>query len=182
MSKVILGFVGPLSSGKGTVCQYLKEKYGAPNYRFSTILRDVLTRLYMEQSRGNMQKLSTVLRQNFSEELFSQVIARDVEKDPATLILVDGIRRDSDAVHLKVLPNFYLVAVDVAQKTRWERMTQREENTDDARKTWEQFQQDELQEAELQVRGVMEHAEFKIDNNGTVEELYEQVEEILKKI
>ena len=32
--KIILGFVGDLASGKGTICKYLNEKYSANTYRF----------------------------------------------------------------------------------------------------------------------------------------------------
>ncbi|MEK7625108.1 MAG: AAA family ATPase, partial [Patescibacteria group bacterium] len=68
MSKIILGFVGDLASGKGTICKYLKEKYGTESYRFSTMLRDILKRVYLENSRENLQRLSTVMRENFGQD------------------------------------------------------------------------------------------------------------------
>ena len=52
--KIIIGLVGQLACGKGTVAEYLKEKYGASVYRYSTMLRDVLNRLYLEINRVNM--------------------------------------------------------------------------------------------------------------------------------
>ena len=65
MAKVILGFVGPIASGKGTACQYLRDQHRAPTYRFSSPLRDVLDRLYLPQSRQNMQDLSLALRHGY---------------------------------------------------------------------------------------------------------------------
>ena len=69
--KIILGLAGEMASGKGTVAKYAATKYGAKSWRFSTMLRDVLDRLLLEQSRDNLQNLSTVLRQNFGEELWT---------------------------------------------------------------------------------------------------------------
>ena len=79
--KIIIGLVSKIAAGKGTVTKYLQDKYGASAYRFSTMLRDALNRLYVEINRKNMQKLSTILRQNFGEDLMAKVIAEDVKRD-----------------------------------------------------------------------------------------------------
>ena len=144
MTKIILGFVGPIASGKGTVCQYLKEKHQAEVYRFSTMLRDVLDRLYLTQSRQNMQNLSLVLRQTFGDDLLASVIAQDVKNSQVKTIAIDGVRRNPDIKYLKNLPGFYLIRIIAEQKTRFERIVKRSENADDTKKTLAEFQQDEL--------------------------------------
>src|SRR3989338_2015109 len=111
MNKMILGLVGEMAAGKSTVTQYLKEKYGAVTFRFSDMLRDVSKRLYLEETRGNMQLLSTVLRQNFGEDLMSKVLAKDVEKSPHPIIITEGVRRPTDITYLKELPGFHLIAL-----------------------------------------------------------------------
>src|SRR3989338_3819410 len=100
MNKIILGFVGPIASGKGTACQYLRDQHRAPTYRFSTPLRDVLDRLYLPQSRQNMQDLSLALRQTFGDDLLASVIAHDVAADQSPIIAIDGIRRPPDLAQL----------------------------------------------------------------------------------
>lgn len=180
--KIILAFVGPLGSGKGTACQYLKDKYGANSYRFSTILRDLLSRLYLEHSRPNLQKISTVLRQNFSEDIMAKVMAEDVSKDSGKIVGVDGVRRLADIIHLQKLPGFNLIDIDATEKIRYQRLIKRSENTDDQTKTFEQFQLDGQQESELQIKEVQTNAKFKIDNNGTPANLYKQIDEIVKKL
>ena len=50
MDKIIFGLVGPLASGKETVKKYLNEKYGGKDCKFSSILRDILSRLNIEIS------------------------------------------------------------------------------------------------------------------------------------
>lgn len=182
MANSILGFVGPIASGKGTVCQYLRDQYQAPTYRFSTPLRDVLNRLYLEQARAHMQNLSLALRQTFGDDLLAGVIAHDVVADQSPIIAVDGIRRLPDVAKLKDVPGFYLIAITADQKIRHQRLIRRNENPDDAKKTFEQFQHDEQQEAERHIEQVAQAAQFTIDNNGTKEQLYEQIEAIIKQI
>ena len=119
VNKIILGFVGPLASGKGTICQYLKEKHGASVFRFSTMLRDVLNRLYLEISRDNMQNLSSALRQTFGDDLLASVIANDVKNEKNEFIVIDGVRREPDIKYLKDFPNFYLIEIKADQKINW---------------------------------------------------------------
>ncbi|MFH0853990.1 MAG: AAA family ATPase [bacterium] len=180
--KIILGFVGELAGGKGTSCDYLIKKYGAGYHRFSTILRDVLKRLYIETSRENMQKISTVLRKNFSEDILARVIADDVKNDPHQVVAVDGVRREADIKYLREIEGFHLVYITADIEKRFERIKKRDENPDDAGKTFEQFKLDHLGEADLEIPLVGAKANFKIDNNGTIEKLYAQIEKILGKI
>ncbi len=181
-NKIILGFVGPIASGKGTVCQYLKETYNTDILRFSTMLRDVLNRFYIEQSRENMQVLSSSLRQIFGDDLMAKTIANDVNHSEATIIVLDGVRRQADIKYLRELPDFHLVEINADQKIRYERITKRGENSDDIQKTFEDFQADELKEAELQIKDVAKTAEFHLDNNGSKENLYKQIEDIIKRL
>jgi len=58
-------------------------------------------------------------------------LAKDVSNDKANIIVVEGIRRPADVAYLKDLPNFILVALETDEKTRFERITNREENPDD---------------------------------------------------
>lgn len=181
MSKVILGLAGEISSGKGTVAKYIVEKHNGSTHRFSTVLRDVLGRIYLEESRDNMQKTSTMLRTTFRDDILSLVVSRDVEKDDHEIVAVDGVRRLPDIEHLKKIPGFKLVYIDTDLKNSYDRIITRGENPDDKEKTFEQFQKDHEKEAELQIRGLKDHADYVVDNNGSFEDLYKQVDEIIDK-
>ncbi|MCX6779093.1 MAG: AAA family ATPase [Candidatus Magasanikbacteria bacterium] len=179
--KIILGFSGLLSSGKGTAAKYLEEKYGASSYRFSTMLRDVLNRLYIEHSRDNLIKLSEIIRTTFGEDALAKTIAKDAETDPNPIIVVEGIRRLADISHLQQLPNFILVEIFADPKIRYERLVQRGENTDDKTKTYEQFLADHQRSTELSILEVLKQAKEKIDNNGNTLELQKQLDALVKK-
>ena len=96
--------------------------------------------------------------------------------------MVDGIRRQPDIKYLRDVPGFHLVHITAEQKIRWQRLVKRGENSDDANKTFKDFQADEQKEAEQHIKEVAKEAKFEVDNNGTVEELYGQIEDILNRI
>ena len=180
--KIILGLVGEMAAGKTTVTEYLKEKYNAKSFRFSDMLRDVATRIHLDHTRENLQTLSTTLRQNFGDDIMSKVLAKDVAKAQHDFIITEGIRRPSDITYLREQPNFYIIALDVDERTRYERIIKRTENVDDQDKTWEQFQKEGQQESEQKIKEIAAEADFRIDNNGTLDDTYGQTEEILTRI
>lgn len=181
MAKIILGFAGEMSSGKGTAAKYVVEKYAGSTHRFSTMLRDVAGRMYLEENRENLQKISTIFRQNFSEDILSKVIFHDTQNDPSEVVAVDGVRRYSDIEYLKILPHFKLVYIETSLEKRYERLTKRGENTDDASKTFADFKKDQEQEAESQIRDLKSKADFVVNNDGSFEDFYAQIDEIIKR-
>lgn len=180
--KIIFGLVGPMASGKDAVKKYLEEKYQGTSFRFSSILRGVLDCLGIEHKRDNMIALSTWVRHTFGEDLLAKAIAKNVEESENNLIIVDGIRRLTDIEYLKRNPNFVLVAIDAKAKIRYERAVKRNENVGDDEKTYEDFLTDHTKETEATIPEVMLQANFNINNDEGFQELYQQVEQIIKAI
>lgn len=179
--KIIIGLVGLIAGGKGTAAKYLEKKYGAATYRFSTIIRGVLDILHLPHSRETMQKMSTLLRQNFSEDIFARVIADNVKKDGRNIIAVDGIRRFADIKYLNDVEGFVLTRITAEPRVRYERLIGRAENAGDTRKTYEEFLADHEKEAEVEIPHVMKTAAEEIDNNGNLDNLYKQIDLLITK-
>ncbi len=176
---MIIGLAGEMASGKGTVAQYLVEHKGASVHKFSTMLRDVLTRMHIAQTRDNLQKLSTLLREAYGQDTFARVIAEDVKTDLAPIVIVDGVRRESDIVYLRENPAFQLVFIDTDLRTRYERIVLRTENAGDHSKTFEQFVEESKADAEIHIAALKDVADIVINNNGTLEDLHRQVDAFL---
>jgi len=177
--KIILGLTGEICAGKGTIVKYLTEKHNATSYRFSTMLRDLLNRLYLPVARENMQYISTAIRQFFGEDIMAKVIAEDVKNDKNIIIVVDGVRRIPDIKYLREIDGFKLVRIIADPKTRYQRLILRKENPGDENKTYEQFLEDHKKEADSQVPIVMAQADLEINNNGSLEDLYKQIDQIV---
>jgi dephospho-CoA kinase len=179
MNKIILGFVGQIASGKDASKKYLAEKYGAESCRFSTVLRDVLTRIGVDITRENIQKISTALRQNFGEDLLANTITKDASNLQSDIVIVDGVRRMTDITHLQTLPHFFLVKIEASPEIRYERMKTRNENVGDVDKSFADFLKDHEAEADREIPIVMSNAKYSLDNNGSFEELYLQIDKLI---
>lgn len=182
VNKVILGLVGELAAGKGTIVDYLKKNHSAVSFRFSDPLRKTLDLYDLKISRDNMQNLSTILRGNFGENLLARAMTKQAKESPKDLIVVDGVRRFTDIENFTELSEFNLVYITAEAKTRYDRYIKRNENIGDDSLSFEDFNTKDQAEADKQVPEVGKQAKFKIDNNGTLDQLYEQVEDILNKI
>lgn len=181
MAKLILGLAGEMGCGKGTIAKHIVGEHKGSSHRFSTVLRDVLDRLHIEQSRDNLQIISTSLRKNFGEDLLSKVMYKDTLNDSHEVVVVDGVRRMSDILYLENVPHFKLIYVEADIKIRYERIVKREENSDDDKKSFSEFEKSNQDESESQIRDLKNYANYIVDNNGTFVDLYNQIEKIIKE-
>jgi len=178
--KIYLGIIGKNSAGKETVYKILKKliKKCAPNlkinmHHFSDPLRECLDALFpLPNSKENQQKISTILRQGFSEEVLGNALMHRAEKDIADVVCLDGIRRPQDIIKLRRMPNNYLVFVDAPFEKRFLNAQSRKDRPAPTR---EQFLAQESAEAEKMIGEIARQANIVLDNSGTVEELKAQI-------
>ncbi len=171
-----------MASGKGEAAKYLVEKHGATSFRFSTMLRDALKRFHVPETRDNLVKMSELVRAGFGENILAKTMAEDIKKSTDKIIVVDGIRRLADIQFLKELPEFVMVAVTADAKIRYERLKDRNENSDDAIKTYEQFLLDQEKSTEVTIAPVMRLAQREVANNDSREEFYLQLDELVARL
>ncbi len=181
MPKLIIGLVGLQGCGKGTVADVLREQYGAGYERFSGMIGSILDILAIEKNRKNFTKLSEVIRYAFGETIFSYALEKKVIESTQDIIVLDGIRRPEDIVAMEPLPHFHLVSIEADQKLRFERMKKRGEKATEANMTWEQFLAEEALPTEVTIPFVMNRAKYHFSNNGTREQLIEQVRTFMKQ-
>lgn len=135
---------------------------------------------HLEESRDVLQRVSTVLRQTIGENCLAQAMYGDVYRDKKELIVVEGVRRLADITMLKSLPDFTFIYVDTEPEIRYERFLDRKQNPDEEGVSYEAFLEICNQESETQIRGLKKHADVVIENNGTLKELVEKMDSILK--
>ncbi len=182
MSRLIIGLVGQSGCGKGTVADLLQAEYGAGYFRFSALIGSLLEKLAIEKSRNNFTTLSNTLRTAFGEDVFSYAIEKQALEAPEEIVILDGIRRVEDIVALEPLPLFKLIAIDVDATKRFERMKQRGEKVGEQEMTWEQFIAQDNAATEVTIPFVMKRAWRTIPNNGTREELVDQIHALMSEL
>jgi dephospho-CoA kinase len=180
-TKIILGIVGEIGCGKDTVADYLRDKHGATMHRFSSVMTDCLDRLGLPKTRENAAAFSEITRHQFGEDLYARVITRDCSADPSPIVIANGVRRPADCVHLRSLPEFKLIYLTVPAETRYQRIRNRGEKAEEHDMSWETFVDNENLPNEKAIRSLGESADFTIENSGTFEDLYRQVEDVLEK-
>lgn len=185
--KIVIGLIGEKGSGKGTVSDYLIEKYGAEHFGTSKILKRTLEDIYVPLTRDNLIKLALVLKEGYGPAVVIDSLIHDMEKSEAKIVIADGIRMHGDVepFRQKYGENFFLVYVTADLKLRYERTKLRKEKEGESEATFQQFLEEEGRLTEVSIHEIGDQADFKIDNGGTMESLTEQIEgmmaEILKK-
>ncbi len=177
--KLILGFVGHGASGKGAASDYVQKKYNAGYFRYSKMLYDLVTRLYLPADRDHLIRMSEIVRHEFGEGTLARVMKEDVMNDPHEIICVDGIRRLADISELRTVPGFKIVYIDTDIKIRYARLIQRNEKPDDQTKTFEQFLADEQRPTEISIDEVAREADVVLHNDGTIEEFHAQLDKLI---
>ena len=182
MQNTVIALTGLMASGKGVVKEYIEKKYGATSYKFSQILRDVLKRISVNNSREHMMSVSFALRGAFGEDVLARAIYEDIKNAKEKLIVLDGARRPSDLSFFGEHARFFLISVESDEKLRYERMKVRNENAGDAVKTFEEFISDQTKETEREIPDLMAQAIFQLKNDGELDDLYRQIDIVMEKI
>ncbi len=186
---IILGITGTLGAGKGTVVEYLKTK-GFSHFSARAFITEEIERRGMPVNRDSMTVVANDLRTKHSpsyiaEQLYSRAAATGQNS------IIESIRATGEVDALRKLSagsgsHAFFIAVDADIATRYERIHNRANETDSV--SFEKFAEQERTEitstdpTKQNIAGVMALADFTVTNNGTLEELHEQVDEILKKL
>jgi len=179
---MIIGITGKIASGKDTVANYLQEKLKGVRLGFSDALAETLAIYDLPVTRENLQKLSTILRQNFSEDILAKAMAKKASESGDRAVIIDGVRRNTDIDNFKSQPDFYLIFVETSLEIRYQRYIQRGRGAGDKEMSLAEFTDKDNAESEKQIGGLKDQAQYVVGNNGTLEELYHQLENIIKKI
>ena len=178
----ILGLTGEKLSGKGTTSDYLVEKHNYKHYRFSKILDDIADRLYLPNTRENLIEVALMLREKFGPEILAHVLKKDIEKDSPEFAVVDGIRYWEEYNILKNIPGFHLIYITASLENRFARQQKRHEKVGESDMKMEEFEKQEQAPTEVLIQEIGEKAEFAVDNDGSFEELYNNIEDICQKL
>ncbi len=168
---MIIGLMGRIGSGKGTVSEILKEK----GYKIITIgdlAREETRKKGLEPTRENTTLVSKELLRKDPAYFIKKAISK--VKEGGNWV-IDGIRRPLDVKLLKKeLPEIKLVEVRVNPEKRFERLVKR--GREGYPRTYDEFlKHEELEEKEFHISETLSHANIIIDNNGSYDQLREQV-------
>ncbi|MBI4991794.1 MAG: AAA family ATPase [Candidatus Harrisonbacteria bacterium] len=176
----IIGLTGEKGGGKGTFAEILKEFLpGLEHIRFSDVLLGIAAELGIpkgEVSREQLQKLAPALEEIFGKGCITRGVKSRIQKSGDNTIVLDGIRWHSDLEMLRSLPNSTLVYITANPKVRFKRTKKRKEKSGEDKATLEKFLKEEQAETEKYIPEIGAQANYKIENNGSLEKFRRKVE------
>jgi len=183
---MIIGLTGTIGSGKGVVTDFLK-KQGFIYLSLSNELREIAKEEKIDFTRKNLQDLGNKLREEEGPAVLAKLVTDKIKNQEYKKAIVDGIRNPAEIGVLRKLKNFFLVSVDATQKIRFERVKQRNRESDP--QTWEEFIKVDDRDKGIgesdtgqNVDKCMKLADFSLINDGSLEEVQERIVELLEKI
>lgn len=181
---IIIGLIGEKGAGKGTVADYIIEKYGAVHYGTSHILRRTLEDLHLPVTRDNLIKLALVLKEGYGSSVIIDSLIFDIEKNGSDIIIADGIRMHGDVepFRKKYGRNFHLVYVTADVRLRYQRTKARKEKEGEDQTSFRQFLEEEAKLTEISIHEIGKKADFKLENNATPAALKKQVDRMMRRI
>jgi len=128
--------------------------------------------------------LALVLKEGYGPSVIIDSLIQDMEKNGSDIIIADGIRMHGDVepFRKKYGNNFFLIYVTADLRLRYERTKKRKEKEGEDKATFEEFLEEEGRLTEVSIHEIGRQANFKLNNNGTSEELKKQVDDMMKKI
>lgn len=177
---MIIGLTGKNGAGKGEVARFLTES-GYEYHSLSDILREELSARGQAVTREVLIAIGNELRANYGAGVLAE---RTLKKlGPEAHAVIDSIRNPFEVEALRRRKNFSLLSIDADPKIRFERAKARSREGEAT--TYEAFLEMEAREAQTfdpttqQLNRTAEMADAVVYNNGTVEELHEQVRQVI---
>jgi dephospho-CoA kinase len=180
---VIIGVTGTDGSGKDTVGRLLLEKLGWPHYSLSDELREIAIERGVDTSKEVLGNLANELRQAHGPSYLAQRIVERANRD----FVVTSVRNPIECEPFRATDKFLLIAVDAPMHIRHARTVDRN-RTGESSWTIDDFRRHEEKvqmaagEFGQQLRKMLEIADVRIINDGSMEELEEKVDKIVTEV
>jgi dephospho-CoA kinase len=175
---MLIGIVGTLGAGKGTVVDYLKQK-GFAHYSASGYLKELMIARNIPIDRDAYSRVSGEIRY-LDPAGIVRVLYERMVTDGVQDAIIESIHDAGEAAFIKAMGGI-LLGVDADMLVRYDRIIIRGSEKDHV--TFEEFTaqitREEAGGGHHNIRSVLGTADYLIENNGTLEELHAKVDDFL---
>ena len=178
---IVIGIIGAKAAGKDTIARHIAAKYKGNAHAHSEVLEQILRILKLPITRDNAIKL-VALRKNFGENVLANALNKRIKNDNSEIEILTGVRFDSELQNIRSYPHNALIYIDAPIETRYLWQTQRKIRSDDSTMSYEEFVKIEKRETEIHIQELGAQADYTIINEGSLDELYAKVDDIMQEI
>lgn len=181
--QIVIGLVGPIASGKGTISEYLQSQ-GFTYFSLSDVVREETAARGLEITRENLQNVGNDLRETFGGTVLVNRLEDRIRKED--FVVIDGIRNPEEIYAVKENFNGKVVHISAYKNRRVERYLERAKARGEDTASVAGFKK--IDERDLgkgedshgqQVQACIDLADFTLTNNGTIEEFHQDCKEML---
>ncbi|MBE9491696.1 MAG: AAA family ATPase [Bacteroidetes bacterium] len=182
---IIIGITGTIGAGKGAIVEYLTGQKGFRHFSVRDFLKKEIERRNIPVGRDSMMQTANELRASHSPSFIVDQLYEQAKKSGKDCI-IESIRTPGEIESLRRKGKFILIAADADPKVRYERIKRRNSETD--RISYNTFLENEQREMtstdpnKQNLSRCIAEADYVVRNNGSLENLYEQVEKIIQSI
>lgn len=170
----ILCITGLIGSGKDAAARYLEQRHGFFLIDYSQLMGTMLEERGLPPVREEKRKL----RLERGNTFVAEEVVKQLRATPREHVVLNSLRRPEDFEVVKEqFPQAKLVVIDADEKVRFERTMKRER---DRPKDWDDFLAfEKIEEEVYHFTRTFTHVDFRVPNNGTLEDLYHQLDEVV---
>ena len=173
----LIGLTGTNGSGKGEAAAFFKS-HGYACFSLSDIIRDELMEEGLETTRDNLIQKGNELREKFG----ANILARRVMDRVTGKSIIDSIRNPREVEFFRTQEHFILLAIDAPVEIRYARVQARGRN--ESASSLQEFiakEKEEMTQEEKgqQLEACMRMADYRVTNEGSLEEFFKKLEKFL---
>lgn len=174
----ILAIVGLPGSGKTTAIEAIVDL--GIVVTMGDVVRNEAKRRNIESSGSNLGKIAEELRKKDGPGIIAKKCVDLIIKKKDNIIFIDGIRSLAEVSIFRKFWKFPIIAIIVDEKKRLRRLFKRFRSDDP--KDLEELKERDNRELKFGLDEVIEEADYKINNNSTVDDLKKKVREVVLKV
>ena len=179
---MLVGLTGRNASGKTTVVQWFASR-AVRTVSCSDSIRRWLSEQGMEESRETLIEGGRELRRRGGPGILAEMLLDELSGDDA---VIDSIRTPGEVEALRARDDFVLIEVRAGTDSRWQRSQDRARPGDPADKatfiSHEKAEEVALDDAGQALVATAEMADLVLFNNGSLDDLHGDLEELLESL
>ena len=181
----VFGIAGTLGSGKSTAATYFVQNHGFLHLSLASELYNEIRQRGLQPTQTVLQDLGDSLRRSHGSGILAERVRSRMAALPGgSNVVLEGIKNVAEVRELRRWGNFTLIALDTPFEQRQQRVMDRARPGDPkSRAEFEALDKRDRGEGEPEwgqgVDRCIEEADIPIDNSGSIEDLYTQLDDTI---